>query len=111
MQAAKTLKPFVTLIDPKELVSDQLLKDVKGEVVLIRHDLGTIICSRSAENMKQQVVSWLNLAGTAENASFITGRITDKGGRFRIINRESAVEIIALWIFEVIPNGMAKVRL
>lgn len=94
------------VVDPRELVSDQLLNDVHGEVLLIRSNQVTTICKRSANDMRQQAFSWLHMAGTDKNASFIAGRVSDKGGRFQIVSRDQAVELIALWIFEELQHGI-----
>ena len=105
MQLTKQI-PFTVIVDPQELVSDQLLGEIHGEVLLIRSTHSTTICKRSAGNMKRQALSWLYLAGTEQDVIFIAGNISDKGGRFQIIKRDQAVELIGMWIFKDIQHGI-----
>ncbi len=105
MQFAKQI-PFNVIVDPLDLVSNQLLGEIHGAVLLIRSTQSTTICKRSAKNMRRQALSWLYLAGTDKDASFIAGRVSDKGGRFQIIKRNQAVELLAKWIIEEMQPGM-----
>ena len=105
MQHAKQI-PCTEIIDSLELICDQLLGEIHGEVLLIRSTHSTTICKRSAKNMRRQALSWLYLAGTENDVSFIAGRVSDKGGRFQIIKRNQAVELIAMWIIEEMQHGM-----
>lgn len=109
MLAEKIIQPTThsTIVDPRELVSDKLLKDIRGEVLLIRTYQGTTICSQLADKMLQQALSWLLLAGDElKTNGFIAGYVSEKGGKFAIINRDQAVELIAIWIFEGMRNEL-----
>jgi len=98
MQTAEVLYPL-TAVKPQDMVSDQLLNEVHGEVLLIRTAYATTICQRSARNMRQHVIDWLVLAGS-EKASFIAGKMSENGGRFQVVTRDQAIELIATWIFK-----------
>lgn len=104
MQIAQTIHP-VTVAEPHELVSDQMLSEVHGEILLIRTAHTTTICNRTAGNMRQQALTWLYRAGT-ENASFLAGKMSEKGGRFQVVTRGQAVELLAVWIFEEVQHAM-----
>lgn len=83
--------------DPTEHISEQLLKDICGEVLLI--SLGkAVICKRSAGNLRNRALSWLNIMAEAGCTRFIIGRVSEKGGRFQVVTREQALELIALWL-------------
>lgn len=92
-------------IDPKELVRDQLLSQYRGEILLIRSDQ-TTICNRSAGNLRQRALSWLNMVAKAKSARYISGCVSDKGGRFRIATRNEALALIARLIYEELQQGL-----
>lgn len=98
MQTAQAIHP-VTVAEPHELVSDQLLNEVYGEILLIRTALTTTICKRTAPNMRSLALTWLYRAGT-EKANFLAGKMSKKGGRFQVVNRDQAIELLRKWIFE-----------
>ncbi|MBM9514796.1 hypothetical protein [Desulfogranum marinum] len=98
MQTAHVIHP-VTVSESHELVSDQLLNEVHGEVLFIRTAHATTICKRTAGNMRQQVLTWISEAGSP-NASFLTGKMSDKGGRFQVVTRDQAIELFGRWIFK-----------
>jgi hypothetical protein len=98
MQTAEVIYPLIP-VKPQEMVSDQLLNEVHGEVLLIRTAYATTICQRSARNMIKHVRDWLVLAAT-EKASFIAGKMSENGGRFQVVTRDQAIELIATWIFK-----------
>lgn len=98
MQTAQVIHPF-TIAEPLELVSDQLLNEVYGEILLIRTLHTTTICKRTAPNMKLLALTWLYRAGT-EKASFLAGQMSKKGGRFKVVSRDQAIESLGRWIFE-----------
>lgn len=107
MQTAQAIHP-VTVAEPRELVSDQLLSEVHGEILLIRTAHATTICKRTAANMRQQALTWLYRAGT-ENASFLLGKMSEKGGRFQVVTRGQAIEVLGTWIFKELKNGTSEV--
>lgn len=94
-----------SVVTPQELVSDKLLSEVGGDVLFIHSVHGTTICERSVEDMRQQSLSWLVKADT-EKASFIAGHVSEKGGRFQIITKDQAVELLAVWVFEEVQHAM-----
>lgn len=96
-----TAEPVV--LDPAERISDQLLKHFRGEVLVINSNQSTIY-QRSAGNMRQRSLSWLNMVANAKCTRFIAGRVSEKGGRFRIVTRAEALQIIARWLFEDLQN-------
>ena len=98
MQTAEVIYPLIA-VKPQDMVSDQLLNEVHGEVLLIRTAYATTICQRSARNMRQHVMDWLVSAAT-EKASFIAGKMSENGGRFQVVTRDQAIELIATWIFK-----------
>lgn len=98
MQTAEVIHPLI-VVQPQDMVSDQLLNEVHGEVLLIRTAYATTICQRSARSMRQHVMDWLVLAGT-EKARFIAGKMSENGGRFQVVTRDQAIELIATWIFK-----------
>lgn len=98
MQTAEVIYPLI-VVQPQDMVSDQLLNEVHGEVLLIRTACATTICQRSARNMSRHIMDWLVLAGT-EKASFIADKMSENGGRFQVVTRDQAIELIATWIFK-----------
>ncbi len=98
MQTAEVIYPLIN-DKPQGMVSDQLLNQVQGEVLFIRTAYATTICQRSARNMSKHVMDWLVLAGT-EKASFIAGKMSENGGRFQVVTRNQAIELITKWIFK-----------
>lgn len=106
MQTAQTIHP-VTVAETQELVSDQFLSEVSGEILLIRTAHTTTICKRTVGNMRQQALTWFYRAGT-ENASFLAGKMSEKGGRFQVVTRDQAVELIGTWIFKELQHGMRE---
>ncbi len=98
MQTAQVIHPF-TIAEPLELVSDQLLNEVYGEILLIRTAHTTTICKRTAGNIRQQALTWFYRSGT-ESASFLAGKMSGKGGRFQVITRGQAIEVLGTWIFK-----------
>ncbi len=104
MQTAQTIHP-VTVAEPHELVSDQMLSEVHGEILLIRTVHTTTICKRTAGNMRQQALTWLYRAGT-ENASFLAGKMSEKGGRFQVVTRDHAIELLGTWIFKELQHNI-----
>ncbi len=98
MQTVEGIYPLIA-VEPDEMVSDQLLNEVHGEVLVIRTAYATTICQRSAKNMRQHVMDWLVLAAT-QKASFIAGKMSENGGRFQVVTRDQAIELIATWIFK-----------
>ncbi len=107
MQTAQAIQP-VAVAEPLELVNDQLLGEVYGEILLIRSAQTTTICKRTAGNMRQQALTWLYRAGT-ENASFLVGKMSEKGGRFQVVTRDQAIELIGIWNFKGLQHGMEEV--
>lgn len=97
---------LVVVKDSYERVSDQLLCEVYGEVLLIRSTDSTTICKRSAKNMIQRALVWLYFVGHARNASFIAGNIVHKGGLFQSITKKQAVELLGMWVFHKIALEM-----
>lgn len=87
-----------------ELVSSQLLKDVHGEVLLISSGQ-TTICRRSAGNLRQRALSWLNIVANARSSRYIAGRVSEKGGMFRVVTREQALDLMTRWLAEALQNS------
>lgn len=106
MQTAEVIHP-VTVVESHELVNDQLLNKVHGEILLIHTAYTTTICKRTAGNMRQKALTWLYRADS-ENASFFAGKMSEKGGRFQVITRNQAIELIGTWIFEELQHGISK---
>ncbi|MBM9514263.1 hypothetical protein [Desulfogranum marinum] len=100
MQSAEHLSLAIVVIHPHELVGDQLLREVDGDVLLIRSTHVSTMCTCSARKRRRQLLACLYLAGTDADASFIAGRVSARGGRFQVISREQAVELLARWIVE-----------
>jgi hypothetical protein len=105
MQLAQTTTFTIIAVDLQKLVRDQLLNELHGDVLLIRTAHTTTICRRSASNMRQQALTWLMEAVT-EKASYLAGKVSAKGGRFRVVSRTQAVELIATWIFKELHHGI-----
>jgi hypothetical protein len=102
MQTVKVTHPL-TVVDHQELVSDQRLNEVHGDVLLIRTAHATTICKRTAWNMRQQALTWLFRART-EDVGFIAGKVSSKGGRFQVITRNQAIALIGTWIFKELQH-------
>lgn len=96
----------ITAMLPHALVSNQMLNQIHGDILLIRANNVTQICNRSAATMRQQAISWLNMAANEKKACFIVGHISAVGGRFQFITRDQAIELVAVWIFEEAQHGV-----
>lgn len=107
MQPFQTRSTYPTIdpgvLDPAEQVSEQLLKDVRGEVLLISAGK-TVICQRTAGNLRRRALSWLNMVANANISRYIAGRVSDKGGIFRVVTKEQAFELMARWLVEELRN-------
>lgn len=101
MELAKSI--FETNSCQTTSVDEPLLKDLQGEVLLIRSAQGITVCSRNAGNIKALTPSWM-VKLSSPKATFIAGEISEKGGRFEFIGKSRAIEIIAEWVFEQIES-------
>jgi len=88
-------------------VNEPLLKDLQGEVILIRSERGITVCSRNSENVKKLAQSWL-LELSSPKATFIAGEIHENGGRFEFIGKDRAIELIAEWVFDQIQPCFSR---
>jgi len=88
-------------------VDEPLLKDLQGEVVLIRSAQGITVCSRNAGNIRNLTPSWMQEISSPK-ATFIAGEISAKGGRFEFIGKSRAIEIIAEWVFDQIEPCFSR---
>ena len=83
-------------------VKNPLLKDVQGEVILIRSPRGITVCARNSASMTKHAPSWLYSIVYSE--AIIAGNVSKKGGRFEFIRKEQAIEVIGKWVFEQIQS-------
>lgn len=101
-----TQSPYpVTATDLPELAGDILISELKGEILLIRTAHELIVCERSSIHLKDHLFSWLLTART-EPASFIGGKVSENGGRFQILKKDEAVNLLETWNFQELQHGM-----
>lgn len=79
-------------------VKDILLKDVQGEVILIRSAQETTICSRNADDLIKKAPEWFFSIVYSE--SIVAGNVSQKGGRFEPVRKDQAIDRIGKWVFE-----------
>lgn len=87
---------------PPKFPDDKLLRDFKGEVLIVQYGKISEVFDLNRE--KLPVPDALRFVNAAQNgkATYLVGGLTSGGGRFRSITREEAIGKIGKWIFEVI---------
>lgn len=83
-----------------------LLRDTRGEVLILRRSDGTTytFCRShvGSREMKYLAIFWLIVAATPNDAKFFAGTISSNGGRFLAISQNEIIERIGRWVFETL---------
>lgn len=86
---------------PPKFPDDTLLRDFKGEVLIVQYGKISEVFDLNLE--KQSASNAARFISAAQNkATYLVGGLTSGGGRFRSITREEAIGKIGKRIFEVI---------
>lgn len=78
-------------------IKDPLLKDVQGDIIMIRSPQGVTVCVRNAADTEKFPL-WLR--SIVYSKAMVAGHVSKKGGRFKFIGKEQAVKVICNWMLE-----------
>lgn len=87
---------------PPRFPDDELLRNFKGEVLIVQTGLVTEVFDLNQEILPVYEAKRFISAAQYRNASYLVGNMTPAGGRFRSITRDEAIGKLGKWIFEVI---------
>ncbi|HIP39444.1 MAG TPA: hypothetical protein EYG88_08715 [Desulfocapsa sulfexigens] len=86
---------------PPKFPDDTLLRDFKGEVLIVQYGKISEVFDLNREKLPvPDALRFINAA--QRKATYLVGGLTSGGGRFRSITREEAIGKIGKRIFEVI---------
>jgi len=87
---------------PPKFPNDALLRNFKGEVLIVQYGKISEIFDLNQE--KLPVPDALRFINASQNGktTYLVGGLASGGGRFRSITRDEAIGKIGKWIFEVV---------